>query len=334
MTSILVTGVGGDVAQGVIKALRLSDKPYIVHGCDINGYATGRAFVETFHVVPKPTNATYDDVLDEICQSVGASVVIPCTEPEIAILSLARCLPSGIKVLCQPWPYVRKYGDKLHCYDALRGKISLADYVDGTDSPSLRAMFEYSDRVVVVKSRQSWGSKGQKVVSTLACLQGAIAKTHLPVVQKYIAGDEFSVGVFSCDQFATAIAFKRELGPAGNSWCAETSYDLQVLDYALRVAAATGLRGSINVQVRKGYEGVRLLEINPRFSGLVAARAACGFHDVEWSLDLLLGQTPRLRGSYRAIKFHRYFHELIDYGDGPRALPEWSPQFHVERSKE
>lgn len=327
MTSVLVTGVSGDVGQGVVKALRLSKTPYAIHGCDMKDRA-GRAFVETFHTVPKATNSRYNAALEAICRQVGASVVIPCSEVEIDILSHPHSLPSDIRVLCQPYEYVHHYGDKLLCYESLAGRIPIALFADGTNTLAVERLVKHTRRVVI-KPRKSCGSKNIREASDLPSVQAALKKTSMPVVQEYIEGDEFSVGVFACEQLTTAIAFKRELGPSGTSVYAETSYDSQVLDYALSMAEITDLRGSINVQVRKSSQGVRLLEINPRFSGLVAARAACGFRDAEWSLDLLLGKEPCLTDNYRSARFLRFFHELVDYGDGPHALTEWLPT-HVK----
>lgn len=161
-------------------------------------------------------------------------------------------------------------------------------------------------------------------------LDEAVAQARQPVVQRYIddSGGEFSVGVFAHEQFESAIAFRRELGPGGASWFAETVDDEDVLDYAMKVAKAAGLRGSANVQVRKSRDGVRLLEINPRFSSLAAARAFCGFHDVQWELEAAIGLplTPPTPGGYRRMRFRRFLHELVDTGHGYGGVPEWSPR--------
>jgi hypothetical protein len=81
------------------------------------------------------------------------------------------------------------------------------------------------------------------------------------------------------------------------------------------------------VQVRRSPAGIRLLEINGRFSSLVAFRALCGFRDVEWSLAHALGHVPEPPvGPYRALRFRRFFHELVDDGDGYEAVDRWLPR--------
>jgi hypothetical protein len=104
--------------------------------------------------------------------------------------------------------------------------------------------------------------------------------------------------------------------------------DPEVVAYAEEIARASALRGSANVQVRKTGEGVRLLEINARFSSLALARAFAGFRDVEWSVGLALGREPELpRRGYRNIRFHRFVHEMVDEGSGYAPVPQWSRWF-------
>ena len=158
-------------------------------------------------------------------------------------------------------------------------------------------------------------------------LESALEKTQDPVVQKFIdeEGGEFTAGVFSTDEVVTAIAFRRRLGRTGSSWYAETADDAEVRSYAEAIARASGLRGSANVQVRRTGEGIRLLEVNARFSSLSLARAYAGFRDVEWGVALALGETPDVpKNGYRSIRFQRFVHEMVDDGGGYGPVPQWS----------
>ena len=117
------------------------------------------------------------------------------------------------------------------------------------------------------------------------------------------------------------------MGPGGASWFAESSEDKDAHSYVKKIGEAIGLRGSANVQFRRSKDGLRLLEINPRFSSLVAARAICGFTDLEWSIKVALGmeiyQQDRV---YKHIRFRRYAHELVDFGEGYLGVANWSPR--------
>jgi len=329
---VLVTGAGGDLGQAVIKALRLSRERIEVHGSDITSESSAGLFVDDYHSVP-PAGDTdnYLQKLSNLCQSLGVKAVIPASEPEITVLSRLDSFPklnNDTVIVCQPAGWIEKYGDKLSCMQALQGKIKLDPFADGSDRRAVDALMEQTGFPVVVKSRRSSGSRTLNIARTREQLDFCLPETDLPVVQKYIDDDggEFSAGVFNCSQFSSAIVFRRELGFGGSSVFAETSDDKEVLDYVQHIADTIKLNGSANIQVRKSSAGVRLLEINPRFSSLSAARALCGFRDVEWSLKVALGMelsppaTP-----YKHIVFRRFLHEAVDFGEGLHTIDEWNP---------
>jgi carbamoyl-phosphate synthase large subunit len=326
---VLVTAVGGDLGQGLVKALRLSTDPIQVLGCDSDTTGVGSAFVDSYHVVPLAKNvAEYVEALDTLCRQLNIDAVIPGCEPEIAVLSRLN-LPSETPIVCQKHQWVDQYGDKFRCMQSLSNTVELAPFADGNDRDAVQNVVSKTGFPVVIKARSSSGSRTLRIARNMRELEAFIAQVPSSVVQAYLddTGGEFSVGMFACDNFTTFISYRRELGPVGCTWFAETSDDAEVLDYARRVANATHLKGSANLQVRKTSRGVRLLEINPRFSSLVAARAACEFRDVEWSIRLTLGLKLTLPVvSYRHIRFRRYFHEMIDFGDGFTAIEDWRPR--------
>ncbi len=79
--------------------------------------------------------------------------------------------------------------------------------------------------------------------------------------------------------------------------------------------------------MRRTADGVFLLEVNARFSSLAALRALCGFPDVEWSVAVRCGGTPAPPPPrFRAVRFRRFFDEMVDDGAGFAAVPEWAPR--------
>jgi carbamoyl-phosphate synthase large subunit len=328
---ILVTGVDGDSGQGLVKALRMSRLPLEIHGCDSSARGVGATFVGSLYVVPPASDGPiYVEQLDRICRLHHLHAVIPSTPSEIDALcglALPPVLPSGVPVICLPACYRNTYDDKLLCYRALEGAVPLAAYADGSDAAAVNELIDCRGFPLVVKRRRGRGGESFHVVRQKDELARAIEKTPDPVVQQFLddRDGEFTAGVFSADGIVTAISFRRRLGRTGSSWYAETADDAEVRAYAEAIARTSGLRGSANVQVRKTEEGVRLLEINARFSSLSLARAYAGFRDVEWSLALALGLRPDVpRHGYRSIRFQRFVHEMIDDGGGYAPVPQWS----------
>jgi carbamoyl-phosphate synthase large subunit len=325
---VLVTGVEGDAGQGLVKALRMSRCPMEIHGCDISSRGVGGTFVRSLHLVPPAAEGpSYVERLDRICRKYRFDAIVPATPEEIDALR-GEPLPSGVPVISLSPSYRETYDDKLRCYRALEGAVPLAPYADGADRGAVLRLIGRYGYPVIVKRRRGRGGESFHVVSREEELEPALRKATDPVVQIFLddaGGGEYTVGVFAADGRVTALAFRRRLGRTGSSWFAETVDDPEVEAYAEEIARASGLRGSANVQVRKSADGVRLLEVNARFSSLSLARAYAGFRDVEWSIDLALGRAPQIpRDGYRSIKFHRFVHEMVDEGAGYAPVPQWS----------
>jgi carbamoyl-phosphate synthase large subunit len=302
-----------------------------LHGTDTSERGIGTSFVRWLHLVPPAGDrARYIERLIRLCRDHRIDAVLPSVPAEIDALSGLSdpvALPSGVPVVCLPRAYRDVFDDKLSAYRALEGFVPLAPYADGTSSEEVRALVKRHGFPVVVKRRTGRGGESFQIAERPRELDAAIRQTPGPVVQSWIddAGGEYTVGLFATPGRIASIAFRRRLGRTGSSWFAETVDDPEVLRYARAIAAVSRLRGAANVQVRKSSEGVRLLEINARFSSLAPARAVAGFRDVEWSVEQALGLEPRVPESgFRALRFHRFVHEMVDVGRGYEPVPAWS----------
>ena len=336
---ILVTAIGGILGPSLVKALRLSGTDFDIHGCDVGSECYGQAFVQEYHQVPLASDPKYIAEIVGLCKTIGVDCLIPASDPEIQTLVRAdnKLIPAPI--ICQQEDTLNIFGDKLATAEHLASSITLSPWADGNDPKAVKRVLQQTGFPVIVKPRRSSGSRLVNKVGDQATLDKALETTYEPFVQAYLddSGGEYSVGIFRCDEFEEAISFKREIHPinSGCSWFAELDQVPEVTQYAMQVARSTGALGSINVQLRVTREGPRLLEVNPRFSSLVAARAACGFMDAEWSVLNALGtnicppQQP-----YKPMRFHRFLHEVLDFGDGYMGLTKWSPHLYSNVSDE
>ena len=330
---VLVTALGGILGPSLVKALQLSEIDFDIHGCDVTAECYGQALVQECHQVSHATDPGYIDEIAKLCTTLGVDFIIPASDPEIEILVGADTALASTSLICQPEEILSTFGDKLIAVEHLASSITLSPWADGTDRKAVKRVVEQTGFPIIVKARRSSGSRAVNKVEDPESLDRALETTREPFVQAYLddSGGEYSVGIFRCDGFEEAISFRREIHPimSGCSWFAELDQDSEVTQYAMQVAKSTSALGSINVQLRVTRDGPRLLEVNPRFSSLVAARAACGFMDAEWSILTALGTTIcPLKHPYRPMRFHRFTHEVVDFGDGYMGLPEWSPYLH------
>lgn len=320
---ILVTAVAGDLGQSIVKTLRWGTVASKVIGADLNANGIGANFVDAFYPLP-PANkkAEYLQALNRLCRTNQVSVIIPASEIEIRLLSRTFSslqLACGTKIIAQPFKWISVYGDKLKCMKKLSKRIELPCFADGSIKKDVEAVIRKVGFPVVVKPRLLSGSRSIGVARNSRELEVLLSQTSQPLVQEYLddSGGEFSVGAFASQEGKKLICFRRHLGPVGCSWYAELDQDKEVLAYSEKLLAVTHLRGASNFQVRKTRRGVRLLEINPRFSSLVVARAVSGFKDVEWAiLDSLRRPIVFSDKPYKRLRFQRFFHEMVDLGKG------------------
>lgn len=330
---VLVTACGGDLGQSIIKAMRLDNMDLFVHGTDANAHGIGAAFVHDFHVLPFASSPHYMDEISALIVAHGIRAILPSSEQEIAVLTRERAHLEGLgaKLICQEDSWIATYGEKLTCMSALEGKVPLAPFCDGDDEHAVREFIAHNTYPFIIKARASRGSTGVRLVRDAAEMRAALSELDGPILQGYIEDTygEFSIGAFGHGGNYELVAFQRTLGVVGCSWFAQVDQDAEVLDYARDVARATGLVGSANIQVRKSAQGVRLLEINPRFSSLSSARAACGFNDVAWSMRQALSMPLELTDVFiKEMKFQRFFGELVDFGAGFKRIEAWDASSH------
>ncbi len=328
---VLVTAVGGDLGQALVKALRIGLINFEIIGCDVDPSGVGGAFVSVVEAVP-PARATegYVSAIDKLCRRYQIDALIPASEAEISVLSrIGPRLACSAAIVCQPWEWIQVFGDKLRCMQALSPHLQLVPFADSADSEAVRRLVEKAGFPLIIKARRSSGSQQVLLVRNSTELARSIAEGAESVVQQFIddSEGEFSVGLFASGDCTELLAFRRELRGASCSWFAETSPDAAVAQYAREFASASRLRGSANIQVRKSAGHVYLLEVNARFSSLVAARSLCGFRDAEWSVQMALGHSPsNPPSSYGKLRFQRFFHEVVDTGSGYVAIAQWAPR--------
>jgi carbamoyl-phosphate synthase large subunit len=334
--SILVTAVGGDVGQGIVKALRLSALPYRILGCDSGPHWFGQAFVDQYFSLPPASSPTeYLRALSTRCRSTPIDAIIPGSELETELLAKVsvRNTPVGLPPIVLPTPtLVPVFLDKLLTFRFLQKKnVCLKDYCDADCDTLVAHFLKTHSFPVVVKGRRSHGSKEfWKVYSedSLAMIRGRYSRL---VLQEHIdISEEYSVGVLCMDSDFFGIAFRRQMDRFGGATSyAETVFDDAIMVCAREIALAAGMEGAYNIQLARDTQGgIHLLEVNPRFSALVAARALAGFQDADWALRATLGETlpaHLLNVQHRQLRFKRYLNEVVDLGDGYHAITEWSP---------
>ena len=336
--TVLVLGVGGNVSQGILKALALSSLPCRVVGACISPLALGLYTVDRAYISPRADDPAFLDWLIATCRAEGVQAILSGVEPVLTVLAQwaeeireqtgAICIvsdPSRLSIgddklaTCQ---WLERHGFNFPCYAASEDKHALTNLV---------ADFGYP---LIAKPRAGKGAHGLIEVRNSLDL-AYVSGLHGYVVQEYLGDShsEYTAGCF-CDrggQVRGTIVMRREL-LAGTTYRAEVGEFPEVRAEATRIVAALRPLGPCNVQLRISAGRPVCFEINVRFSGTTPIRARLGFNEVEAALrHYVLGEPADDLPLVTEGVVLRYWNEM--YVD-PRAYAALCQSGHLDAPRQ
>ncbi len=283
--TILVTGIGGNVAQGALRNILSLNLDIYIIGVDISAFTSGNHLCNRTYVVPYAYDEQYIPAIKSIIEKEKVDVIIPTTDYEVYYLSLNK---ATLNVT-------------IAASDAEIAKIYLDKYLTYQHHQKLQIPFaqswlpgEYKNeaRDIIVKPREGRGSKN----------------IHINPVNPQSFSDEFVIQpLYKGIEITTAFYVKRdgtlhglftmerELANGATSKSITTKkYDAQLESIINKMIATKGLYGSINIQSIVDDKGsVIPFEINCRISGTNSIRHNLGFQDVKYTIqEYLLDQQP------------------------------------------
>lgn len=320
---VLITGVGGgSVGVQVMDALKMSKLGYFIVATNSEPNKTGLYEADKGYLIPSARDKKYLPQLLKICQKEKIRVIIPGSEPELAIISADREVFEKNKVLplINSREVIEICQDKFKTMEFLKNNGLLFPRFAVLKSPKLPAGLKYP--LVIKPAKGSGGSRNVQIIQNNTDLEFSwryFTKQGLtPLVQEYIgsAREEYTVGVLADleGHLIGSIALKREV--SGNLSTAlqikdrrEGQRDLLTISsgvsqgfvedypivrkYAEKIAKTLVSRGPLNIQCRKVGSKIYTMEINPRFSGTSSIRALLGFNEPDILIrKYLLGQKP------------------------------------------
>lgn len=289
MTTVFVTAIGGDVAQGVARVIREARPDWRLVGTDIGERHAGTHFVDRFLIAPPASDPAYLDWLASRLAEEGASFCIPMNEAEIALVAaLPEPFLSGAQLVTAGALAVTVAGDK----------VKTAHFIERIGLPAPWVAERTEDIPpgsfpCIGKPRGGAGSRSVYVCANIAEAQ-SVAQRHAGMMFQELLlphDAEVTVAVFRDHAGNTALLqLQRRLVGGATAW-AEVIEDPAVSEQCRRIAEALELHGAVNVQLRLTPRGPRVFEINARFSSTALMRHRLGFSDVIWTLDDLAGRT-------------------------------------------
>ncbi|MBI1945854.1 MAG: ATP-grasp domain-containing protein [Deltaproteobacteria bacterium] len=283
MIRVLVTGAGGGVGEGVIKALRMiRDLDISVIAADMSPWAAGLYAGDVARLIPRASAPDYVDALVRLCREERIDYYLPGTDVELSVCAdnaariEAEC---GAHVVIASPEAVRVADDKRETARFLERH--------GLAFPRTLLRDEWQAGALafplVVKPRIGCRSIGLEIVRDQAQLARALARSDEIVLQEHLGSDdsEFTCTVVMCRGEASSVGILQRWLRAGDTYRVVPLRDERIEQYVLAAARALGTNGSCNFQLRLDDGQPKLFEINARFSGTTPLCAELGFNPVE-----------------------------------------------------
>jgi carbamoyl-phosphate synthase large subunit len=289
---ILVTAVGGNIGQGVVKALRAGRRDYFIAGTDMEPRSAGFALVDRAYTVPAAGAESLTARLIEIIEADRIEAVCVCSPAELTFFGRARGAleaATGVRILVNPEPVLRVGQDKLETARFLeRHGFPYPETAAASDAAAVEGLIERWGFPVIVKPRLGWAATNVLRLDSRAAIETACTLVPDGVVQRYLPSDaeEYTAGVVgsaATRRFAW-IVLRREL-QQGTTYRTELAQDPAVGARIVAMAQALGVEGVCNFQFRLEGGEPFVFEINPRFSGTSGIRYLYGFNDPEMAFE-------------------------------------------------
>ena len=285
MKTILITGIGGDIAQSIATILAESRPEFKLIGTDISTRHAGYLLVDEVFIMPIATSEMYLDSIRTLIKEQSVDIVIPTNEQELSVfdplideLGGDRCITAGVRVL--------NIGlDKLKTNKFI---ASLGIPVPWTVLAGKNKPLKFP---CIFKARSGSGSKNIFKVDSQNEVSFLVEKYPHSIFQELLEpeGQEVTCAVYRAKNGRVAVLqLLRQLTEGTTSW-AKVVDNKEALKMCRKIAKEIELQGSMNIQLILTDSGPRIFEINPRFSSTVLMRHKLGFCDLLWSLDEVKG---------------------------------------------
>ncbi|WP_299125974.1 NAD-dependent epimerase/dehydratase family protein [uncultured Winogradskyella sp.] len=302
-----ITCVGSGIGQSIIDSCRLSDLPLVTFGLDNSAFAYGLYECDHIIEIPNATSANYVENIISICLQHNIQILIPGLDDELQLFSknIEKFNQSGIKIIISGEKvlnlvrdkammtkdlssvadiFVQSFYTKEDFLEALNSNKAnypvIAKPSGGSASTDVHIIFDASDFHLISKNHIIQEiAKPHKDDVNIKLFEEQISKRINPQIS------EISIQLVANrvgDIIGKMASFNRlkngvpiEIIPYENAdvW--------NEIDKIIPAIKSLGLRGPLNIQGRMTDKGLKIFEMNARFTGITGLRALMGFNEVE-----------------------------------------------------
>jgi len=290
--NILITSVSRKV--WLVKAFKDALKQEGIDGkvvsVDINLLSAGLYISDKHYLVPSSSDQNFIPAVLEICKKEDIKLLIPTRDGELLLFAKnkEKFEKQGIYVMVSNPEVIEICNDKYRFYQFLT-KNNIP-----TPKTYLPNQLDFSSihYPLVVKSRYGSGSKALFKVENAEELQFFVNYVPNPVIQEFANGNEYTVDLFSDfnGNVLTVVPRERIETFCGESYKGKTVKDTQIIEYAKNLAEKLETIGHITIQCIKNDNGIKFIEVNPRFGGGAILGIKSGANTPLLLIKLILGK--------------------------------------------
>ena len=317
--NLAISCAGSGIGQSIIDSCKLSGLPITTFGLGNN--PLGYGLYDCDHIIQTPAiiSKNYIDKIIEICLSNKINIIFPGLDDEALLFSrnLKKFKQAGIEVITSDEPllnlvrnkaftteklskvaniFVKSFHSKKEFLIALEKKeVSypvITKPLDGQASGGVHILFDDSDLDKITKKHiiQEIAKPHKGDVNYDAFEKAISNKINLQVSEISIQ----LVASKSGDIIGKMASYNRlkngvpiEIIPFENT----TIWD--DINKLIPTLKTLGLKGPLNLQGRLTDSGLKIFELNARFTGITGLRALMGFNEVEACIRIWLGLTKK-----------------------------------------
>ncbi len=273
---VLVTGIGGNVAHGVLRNILSLEINVALIGTDTKTISAGNHLCDKVYKVPLSSSKDYIPSVLEICKKEHIDLIIPTTDSETYYLAIAR---EKLPILASSdadvaLTFLNKY------------KTWLAFQKLGIPFAETRLPSEYNNefKEFIVKPAEGVGSKNINVNP-----KNPRSFPDSYIIQNLYKGEEITTAFYITKdkKLLGSMTFVRTLFHGTTTICEVSfKYDSKVNKIIREIVDHFDVKGSCDMQSIVTADGQIIpFELNCRLSGTNSIRGQFGFEDVKYTIE-------------------------------------------------
>lgn len=314
--NVLVLGVGGNVSQGILTAIKSSSLDCHIVGACISEESLGLYYCDTAYIAPYANDPWFVDWVIDICNNEKIDIIFSGVEENIMALETNRQLlesKTNAVFISSPKEHLDIGLNKYKTAKWLQENgCNFPKSADISNRAELEKLVKEVGYPLIAKPTFGKGSQGVLIIHSQDDLKQVKQKDYC--IQEYL-GDEKSEYTVACyvdkkGKSHQMLIMHRYL-KHGTTFMAEIVQEETIRKECERICERFKPIGPLNIQLRMHKGKPVCFELNVRFSGTTPIRARWGYNDVEAMIREYVLDEPVVFNPQKEGKVYRYYNEAF-----------------------